>query len=454
MRHLPKLVALLTVAAATLTSTAGLTNAATPSVSAANPVGGTYQTVAPARVLDTRVGKGAPKAPVGPGRVISVHMLGAGAVPTTRVSAVVLNLTVAAATRSSYLTVWPKGKARPTVSSINFVAGVSRANLVTMPLGADGSISIFNRAGSVQVIADVMGYYVAEGAATAGGLYQSVLPERLLDTRDPAFGGAVLSGEPVSIPVDYNDPNTAVDENPHIRALAVNITAVSPTKPGYFISWDGGGALPRTSTLNFARGTVTPNMAIVPVGPCVDCGPATGFPSITVVNGSAGTVHMLVDIVGFYDDGQLGDGLRFKPLTTPTRIVDTRKGQGATKLAGNQTKSVTAPASVAGVRTNSLVTNTTAVQPTLSTYLTLWAGGDRRPPVSNLNPAKGQVVANATITDVGPGNVFNVYNKNGATNVVVDVTGTMEWLAPLTAARLAAATPRTWMSNAAPEVAR
>lgn len=75
--------------------------------------------------------------------------------------------------------------------------------------------------------------------------------------------------------------------------------------------------------------------------------------------------------------------------------------------------------------------------------------GDAKPPVSNLNPAKGQVVANATITDVGPGNVFNVYNQQGATNVLVDVMGTME-LVPTVVPVAAAATPRTWTNNAAP----
>lgn len=442
MRHVPKLVALLTVAATTLTGTAGLANAAMPSSATIAPTWGTYKTVAPARVLNTRDGLGAPKAPVGPEGVISVQILGAGGLPAAGVSAVVLNVTVTAATKASYLTVWPAGTTRPTVSSINFVAGTNRANLVTMPVSTNGKVSFFNQQGAVQVIADVMGYYMADGATTAGGFYQNVAPERLLDTRDASFGGAVAPGEPVSIPVDYGAAN------PHIRALAVNITAVSPAKVGYFVSWDGTGSMPMTSTLNFTPGTVTPNMAIVPASPCVDCGTASGFPSITVANGSAGTVHMLVDVVGFYDDGQLDGGLRFKPLT-PTRIVDTRKGQGTTTFAGNQTKHIAAPASVAGADTYSLVTNTTAVLPTLLTYLTLWAGGDAKPPVSNLNPAKGQVVANATITDVGPGNVFNVYNQQGATNVLVDVMGTME-LVPTVVPVAAAATPRTWTNNAAP----
>jgi hypothetical protein len=453
LRHVPRFVALLTVVAATLTSTAGLASAATLPASAVTPVWGTYQTVAPARVLDTRSGKGAPKtAPIGPGGSISLAMPAASGVPATGVSAVVLNVTVTAATRSSFLTVWPAGTPRPTASSINFVAGTNRANLVTVPLGTIGSdagkITIYNPLGSVQVIADVMGYYVADGAATAGGFYERAVPERLLDTRDPSFGGALESGWSVSVPVDYNDPATGIDVNSHITALAVNITAVLPTKPGYLASWDGGSVLPTTSTLNFDAGTITPNMAVVPVGPCIDCGTATGLPSITVANRSPGGVNLLVDIVGFFDDGQLGDGLRFRPLP-PTRIVDTRTGLGTTPLAAGQANAVTAPSSVAGNDTYSLVTNTTDVAPTLSGFLTLWADGDPMPVVSNLNAAKDQIVGNATITDVGMGNVFNVYNNRGTTNVVVDVVGTMEYLpsTPPAAARAAAAGPRIWKNH-------
>lgn len=466
MHRVPKLVAVLTIAAAILASATGPAYAVTPSlplpVSAANPAWGTYQTVPPARVLDTRNAIGAPKAPVGQGGVIKLDMLGAAGVPTTGVSAVVLNLTVTGATKPSYLTVWPAGTTRPTASSINFVAGTNRANLVTMPLGtvgADtGKVSIYNDQGSVHVIADVMGYYVAEGATTAAGLYQTVPAERLLDSRDVAFGGPFASHEAVSVPVDYNDLAAGLDVNPHIRALAVNITAVRPTMAGFLTAWDGVGAMPTTSTLNFAPGTIAPNMAIVPVAPCMDCGTATGLPSITVVNGSLGTVHVLVDIVGFYDDGNLGDGMRFRPLT-PTRIVDTRTGLGTTTFMPKATKDVAAPVSVAGDGTIALVTNTTAVRPTLPTFLTLWDGTDPRPTVSNLNAVKDQIVANATITDLALGNTFSIYNDQGVTNVVVDVTGTMEFIpntAPAgpSAARSAVVAPRTWTSNSAPKPVR
>ena len=54
------------------------------------------------------------------------------------------------------------GGARPTVSNLNFTAGQTVANLVIVPVGADGKIRLYNGSpGTVQLIADIAGYYRA-----------------------------------------------------------------------------------------------------------------------------------------------------------------------------------------------------------------------------------------------------------------------------------------------------
>ena len=52
-----------------------------------------FEPLAPARILDTRDGTGAPAAKVGPGQTIDVPVLGQGGVPADA-TAVVINLTV------------------------------------------------------------------------------------------------------------------------------------------------------------------------------------------------------------------------------------------------------------------------------------------------------------------------------------------------------------------------
>ncbi|MBW3576111.1 MAG: thrombospondin type 3 repeat-containing protein, partial [Actinobacteria bacterium] len=74
---------------------------------------GTYHPLSPTRILDTRVGNGAPTAKVGPSRTLGLQVTGRGGVPATGVSAVVMNVTVTEPTASSYLTAWPAGTSRP-----------------------------------------------------------------------------------------------------------------------------------------------------------------------------------------------------------------------------------------------------------------------------------------------------------------------------------------------------
>jgi hypothetical protein len=76
---------------------------------------------------------------------------------------VVLNTTATAATRSSFLTVFPSGGARPLASNLNFGAGQNVPNLVVARVGANGEVSIYNNQGTVNVVADVEGWYVSPG---------------------------------------------------------------------------------------------------------------------------------------------------------------------------------------------------------------------------------------------------------------------------------------------------
>ncbi|EQD68480.1 hypothetical protein B2A_00418, partial [mine drainage metagenome] len=71
----------------------------------------------------------------------------------------VLNMTVTATTKSSFLTVYPGGQSRPMASDLNWAPGATVANLVVVEVGSSGMITAYNNGGSAQVIADVEGYY-------------------------------------------------------------------------------------------------------------------------------------------------------------------------------------------------------------------------------------------------------------------------------------------------------
>ncbi len=114
----------------------------------------------PARIMDTRFGPSPLPVgtKVGPGQTVDLQVSGAGGIPGTA-SAAVLNVTVTDATAASHLTIFPTGTTKPTASNLNFAAGDTVPNGVTVKLGTAGKVSIFNNSGQANVIVDVNGYY-------------------------------------------------------------------------------------------------------------------------------------------------------------------------------------------------------------------------------------------------------------------------------------------------------
>ncbi|GEM_PF-2080821 len=388
--------------------------------------GGSYTSLSPSRLLDTRHTGGAFTA----GQTRSLQVTGKGGVPATGVSAAVLNVTVVSPTKAGNVVVYPSGAARPTASTVNFNKGWTGASLTTVPVGTGGKVDIRNATGSVQVVVDVVGYYRTDASTTSSayGGYFFGTPFRLIDTRRASDGPALPPNVGIGLSVDFNSPDDPFDYNGHVKALAINVTAVGPKAAGHFTTWDGSGSsVPNTSTLNFTKGATVPNMTIVPTMPCGEDWCAPGSPMFTVYNSSTGSTHLIVDVSGYFDDNQTPGSLRFVPRT-PTRIVDTRSGKGTTTLGAGATKTVVAPAAVAGQSTWALVTTLTAAAPQANAAITMWAhSGGARPTASNLNPAAGQYVSNMTITGVGPANDFNLFNgSKGSTNLIVDVLGSME----------------------------
>jgi hypothetical protein len=383
--------------------------------------------------MDSRTGLGAAKQPLGAGTTTHLQVANAIGVPANTISAAVLNVTATNVTGPSFVTVWPSLVPRPNASSLNVVKGFTGANSVTVAVGSNGGVDIYNNANKADVIVDITGYYTSANATVSGGQFEPLdSPTRLEDTRAP-HEGQLPGGSFLSESMDFT---AAV--NPHVTAVVVNLTATNPKGAGYLTGFNGdvNADLPPTSTLNFTAGQTVPNLAVIPVCTTAACGVTDGYPTIGVF--ASQTTDVIVDVVGYMDDGTLPGGFRFTP-NTPTRIVDSRTGQGiAHTLGQGRTATVATPGSLLKVpNTAGLALNLTAVNASTNTYVEVWPNGEDRPTVSNLNPVRGQTIPNAAISGLGPNNDFNVFNNAGAVDIVVDVTGTF-WLNPLTASAAAA----------------
>lgn len=132
---------------------------ATPPTAVDSPT--SFYPLSPCRVLDTRDATGTfggPALMAADDRVFP--LFGRCGIPGTA-WAVSVNLTVTQPTAPGNLRLYPGGTAVPLVSSINYVAGETRANDAIVALGGLGEVAVFcaQASGTVHVILDVNGYF-------------------------------------------------------------------------------------------------------------------------------------------------------------------------------------------------------------------------------------------------------------------------------------------------------
>jgi len=124
---------------------------------------GEFTSLVPHRVVDSRpggVGTTPTKWAAGETRTLTVTG-GTTTVPAG-VKAVVVNLTAVAPSANTHLSVFPADAVTPPVASnLNLPAGDVRANLVIVGVDSQGRIKVFNNAGTIDVILDVVGYFNA-----------------------------------------------------------------------------------------------------------------------------------------------------------------------------------------------------------------------------------------------------------------------------------------------------
>jgi hypothetical protein len=249
---------------------------------------GRFQARAPTRVLDTRLGAGAP-----PGRLAAnaAMTLALPDVPAGA-RAAVLNVTVTQPAAGGFVTVWPAPAngspcttaGAPNASNLNFVAGQTVANLATVGVSTDGRLCLATSA-STHIITDLSGWYASAGAALV-----AQRPERVFDTRLGTGGvpGALAADAVVAMHLG-NLPAFA-------GAAVLNLTAAEPAAAGFVKVWpaapDGtctAAAAPDVSNLNVTAGQTAPNLVTVALG-----GQATVCASTTVRS------HLIADVFAWF----------------------------------------------------------------------------------------------------------------------------------------------------------
>ncbi|MEZ2387937.1 S8 family serine peptidase [bacterium RCC_150] len=364
----------------------------------APPVPGTFRAVAPFRALDTRGG-----APPGPDSAVSFQVAGVGGVPADA-SAVVFNLTVAEAKSFGFITAFASGTNRPNASNVNFSAGQIVPNSVTVPIGSDGKVALFNRSGgTTHLLADISGYYLP-GEPSVAGAFKSIDPVRFLDTRTSA---AVRPDSAISFQV------AGVNGIPkQVSAVVFNLTVAEAKSYGFVTAYASGTNRPNASNVNFSAGQIIPNSVTVPVG-------ADG--KVSLFNRSGGATQLLADVSGYYLPGLPTAAGAFQPVD-PSRFIDTRTSSAVAPdgTVSFQVGGVNGiPANVSGV-----VFNLTVAQASSFGFVTAFASGTDIPNASNVNFNTGQIVPNSVTVPVGADGRVVLFNRSGGpTHLLADVSG-------------------------------
>jgi hypothetical protein len=374
----------------------------------------------PARLVDTRL-----TTTSGPGKVVAGGTLVVGVGGTNGIpadaAAAVLNVTVTQPDAGGFATVFPTGSALPTTSSVNVDGpGQTRAALATVPLGSNGSVSVFSERGS-HIIVDVVGYYGP--AVSAAGRLVSLAPSRLLDTRNGTgvmAGGTGKVGANQTIELQVTGRGGVPPIDPanvtNVLAAIVNVTATQTTAPGFFTVFPGGTNQPTASTLNASETDETiANLAIVRVG-------------------SAGTIqlfsetggHLIVDVVGYVTGNANAlatpRGL-FVPLA-PSRLSDTRLAAGGAVAAnGSIDVQVTGAGGVPAAGVLALAGTITVTESAGGGFVTAHPAGSARPEASSVNTIRAdQTIANGIVVGTGTGGRITLYTSSGS-HLIADVVG-------------------------------
>lgn len=257
--------------------------------------GGEYRSLDPARLIDSRqpagtaLGSGSGNPFTVVGDRIDVQVTGKLGVPadgTAGAVAFILTAIGDATGPDGYATAYPAGASRPDASNVN-TSGPSdiRANLVVVPVGTDGKVSLYGFR-TQDLLIDVAGWFTAASVPAAGTGRLTVTPsQRVVDTRQsPPVGFAALAaGGTGTLDVTPPLPGTAT-------AVVQNLTVPGSTGWG-FVTAVPGGTSSEVSNLNLTGpGQTRAALAITDV-------PASG----QVQYRTFAATPLVVDVYGWFD---------------------------------------------------------------------------------------------------------------------------------------------------------
>jgi len=276
-------------------------------------------------------------------------------------------------------------------------------------------------AGNVQI--DWVAAWAYDKSAVAGGGAAGVPPavavpvnseQRILDTRPGplqiGYSGA-KPGAGATIPVKVAGRGGVPASG--VAAVTMNVAMTESSGSGFVTAWPSGKPRPNASNLNVEGvGATVSTLVTVPIG-------ADGKVNLFTQSGG----HLVADVAGWLPTGSF-------VASTPTRILDTRPGDGQVGYSGDRpgvgsvidlTVAGVGPVPKSGV--SAVVLSLTATEAAGPGFVTIWPAGSARPLASALNePAAGATTSNQVTVPLGTGGSVSIFSQSGA-HLIADVAG-------------------------------
>ena len=175
--------------------------------------------------------------------------------------------------------------------NLNFRTGETRANRVIVPVGTNGTVNVFNSAGSSHVIVDVNGWYTGPNSTVGGGKLVGITPFRLHDTRRSGLGPLKVK-ETRTYQAAGNGGIPPADALNAPTAVVLNVTALHPvTRAGSLVAFPAGATPPTAADISYAGVQNVSNLVVIRL---------SSAGAFSLKNLGPDAVDALIDVDGFY----------------------------------------------------------------------------------------------------------------------------------------------------------
>lgn len=273
--------------------------------SASGTAAGGFVPVAGTRIVDTRLGLGAPTGTLASNDAATIQVTGKAGVPSGASAVVVTLIAVNTQDSEGVFTPYAAGTVRPK-NSFHYAAGNLNTSMsAQVALSATGKITVFNQSSVAHLVVDVQGYFTAAGKT---GSSFTPAAGRAYDSRsgtDPFARGETRA-------IQIAGTNGVPTRASGLSAVVITLTAVhSGSGEGRATVWANGATRPSVTSLSYVANSIRSNTVTVPVG-------SNGKISLYNIGEPS---HFVIDIQGWYATTVVSTPGPADPTATPKDIV-------------------------------------------------------------------------------------------------------------------------------------